>query len=239
VQELQLFQNEAFKVRAIEKEGKVYFVAKDIAEVLGYSNPNEAVRTHCKGVSEFRTPTNGGEQAVKIITESDAIRLIIRSRLPEAERFEKWIMEEVVPTVLKTGGYLNPSVDWSDLNNIQKVLDVAKEERAKRIRLEELRKEDQPKLEFYHAVRDTEKTITFEDFGRITGYGKNRLFKKARELKLIDAQNKAYQRYIDEGFFELKEKMTKIADHDVIYFQTRITGKGQAWLLKKIKESVA
>lgn len=239
MKELQVFKNDAFKVRAIEKDGNFWFIASDVAEILDYRMASDMTRIldeEEKGTHIIHT--HGGNQSVTMINESGVFSAILKSRKPEAKAFKKWVTSEVLPTIRKTGGYLNPKIDWTDLDNIQKVIDVAKEERSKRIKLEEEARQNAPKLEFYENVSSTEKTISFREFGRITGLGEKKVFKLARELKLIDAQNKAYQRYIDEGFFELKEKMTKIADHDVIYFQTRITGKGQAWLLKKIKENM-
>ena len=73
-------------------------------EALGYKNPNEALREHCKGVSEILTPTAGGRQNMKYITEADVYRLVMRSKLPEAEQFQDWVCEEVLPRIRKTGG---------------------------------------------------------------------------------------------------------------------------------------
>lgn len=93
-------------VRVVQSEdGEPWFVAKDVAELLGYANPHDAIRTHCKGVSETRTPSNGGMQTVKIIPERDVYRLVMRSKLPEAERFEEWVVGEVLPKLRKTGAY--------------------------------------------------------------------------------------------------------------------------------------
>lgn len=100
------FQFEDSNIRAFQKEdGNTWFVAKDVAEVLGYALPAKAVRTHCKGVSEMDTPTSGGMQTVKIIPEPDLYRLIIKSKLPAAERFEKWVFEEVLPAIRQHGSY--------------------------------------------------------------------------------------------------------------------------------------
>ena len=90
------------------KEGEPWFVAKDVALVLGYSNPQKAIRTHCKGVNETDTPTAKGLQTVKIIPERDLYRLIMRFRLPQAERFEEWVVGEVPPSIRKHGVYLTP-----------------------------------------------------------------------------------------------------------------------------------
>lgn len=80
------------------------FCASDVAKALGYKRPADAVAQHCKGSVKYRIPTNGGSQLTKFIPESDVYRLVVRSELKEAEIFEKWLFEEVLPTIRKTGG---------------------------------------------------------------------------------------------------------------------------------------
>lgn len=107
--ELQIFNNEEFgEVRMIEIEGKPYFVATDVATALGYSNPRKAVLDHCKGVTKRDTPTSSGVQQMSYINEGDLYRLIMKSKLPSAERFESWVMDEVLPSIRKTGSYNKP-----------------------------------------------------------------------------------------------------------------------------------
>lgn len=96
------------ELRTIEtKDGKIWFCANDVARMLGYKDMAKAVRTHCKpkGVAEMDTPTNGGVQKTKFITEGNVYRLIIRSQLPTAERFESWIFDEVIPSIREKGYY--------------------------------------------------------------------------------------------------------------------------------------
>jgi len=71
------------------KDGEVWFVAKDVAEILGYAQPDKAIRDHCKGAAKMAVPTNGGSQEMTIIQEHDVYRLGMRSRLPHAEKFEE------------------------------------------------------------------------------------------------------------------------------------------------------
>lgn len=123
----------------MDEQGEPWFVAKDVAEILGYSNPHDAVRRFCKGVSETRTPSAGGMQTVKIIPERDLYRLIMRSKLPSAERFEEWVVGEVLPAIRKHGGYLTPSKIEEALLDPDVIIRLAtdlKEERAKRIEAE-------------------------------------------------------------------------------------------------------
>lgn len=96
--------NELFgEVRFVTIDEKQYAVANDVAKSLGYSDCPKAVRTHCKGVAKTSIPTKGGIQEVKIIPEGDIYRLIIKSRLPEAEKFESWVMDEVLPELRQSG----------------------------------------------------------------------------------------------------------------------------------------
>lgn len=104
--EMQVFQNSEFgELGVLEIDGKPYFPATACAKKLGYANPQKAIRDHCKGVNEMVTPTKGGTQTMRFIPEGDLYRLITHSKLPAAERFEKWVFDEVLPTVRQTGGY--------------------------------------------------------------------------------------------------------------------------------------
>lgn len=106
--EMQVFQNSEFgELGVLEIEGKPWFPATACARKLGYANPQKAIRDHCKGVNEMVTPTNGGTQTMRFIPEGDLYRLITHSKLPGAERFEKWVFDEVLPSIRKTGGYGN------------------------------------------------------------------------------------------------------------------------------------
>lgn len=102
------FTNGEFgKIRTITINGEPWFIASDVAKALGYSDTAKAIRTHCKGVAEMDTPTNGGVQKMKIITEGDMYRLIMKSKLPSAEKFEEWVCDEILPSIRKTGGYVS------------------------------------------------------------------------------------------------------------------------------------
>jgi len=92
-------------------DGKEYFPATQCAKILGYASPKDAITRHCKGAIKRRLPTAGGEQDVKFIPEGDLYRLIVSSKLPAAEKFERWVFEEVLPSIRKTGGYGNINLE--------------------------------------------------------------------------------------------------------------------------------
>ena len=114
-----------YKVRGLTLDGKPWFVAKDVAAMLGYANTNEAISTHCKGGRETLAPSPGGLQKVKIIPESDVYRLVSRSKLPAAEAVMDWLFEVVLPTLRQTGSYVvgeerlnDPHASLEDLDSI-------------------------------------------------------------------------------------------------------------------------
>ena len=105
--ELTLFNNPEFgEIRTLEtNDGKVLFCGKDVAAALGYKNYRDALSKHCKGVVKCDTLTNGGKQELSFIPEPDIYRLTFSSKLPNAEKFTDWITEEVIPSIMRTGGY--------------------------------------------------------------------------------------------------------------------------------------
>lgn len=126
--ELEIFKNDEFgEVRTLLINDKPYFMANDIAKALGYAKPNNAISTHCKATLKQGIPISGKIQEVNFISEGDVYRLIMKSKLPSAEKFESWVMDEVLPTIRKTGGYIN-DVDlmintyFSDIPDEQKTL---------------------------------------------------------------------------------------------------------------------
>lgn len=107
--EIQVFNNAQFgNVRVIMENGKPIFCGSDVAKALGYARPNEAVSSHCKGTVKRSTLTNGGNQTMLYISEGDLYRLITHSQLPDAERFESWVFDEILPTLRQTGSYSIP-----------------------------------------------------------------------------------------------------------------------------------
>lgn len=118
--ELQIFQCEEFgQVRTVDIDGKTYFVASDVAKSLGYAIPHKAVQTHCKGVLKWNIPTNSGNQDMLVIPEGDIYRLIIRSQLPSADKFERWIFDEVIPQIRQTGGYQMKPMTPEEMMRVQ------------------------------------------------------------------------------------------------------------------------
>ena len=109
---LTVYNSEFGKLDILIEEGKELFPANDCARILGYSNPKDAVGRHCRGAVKRVSLTNSGKQLTNYIPEGDLWRLIIRSRLPAAQKFEKWLFDEVLPELRRTGGYrAKPAAD--------------------------------------------------------------------------------------------------------------------------------
>lgn len=113
--EVTVFQNEQFgQVRTIVEGNEVLFCGSDVATALGYSNPNKAIKDHCRAITKRSTPISGKMQDINFILQNDVYRLIVRSKLPEAQKFESWVFDEVLPSISKTGEYKMPAKKKSD-----------------------------------------------------------------------------------------------------------------------------
>lgn len=126
---IQIFQNEQFgQVRiAMNESNEPLFCLSDVAKALGYSNPAKAVIDHCKGVTVLETPTQSGVQPIKYGKESEVYRLTMKSKLPDAEKFQDWVCDEVLPSIRKHGGYIATQQDDTPEEIMARALLVAQE----------------------------------------------------------------------------------------------------------------
>jgi len=151
--EIVLFEYSGSKIRTISKDGEPWFVAKDIAEVLGYSNPQKAVRDHCKrtqpaGVNESFTL----DPQTTIIPEADIYRLVMRSKLPGAEKFEAWVCDEVLPSIRKTGTFSAFQLPTSLPEALRLAADLAEQ----KMQLEATISAQAPKIEAFTRIAKSE-----------------------------------------------------------------------------------
>ncbi len=163
--ELMIFNNPEFgEIRTIEEDGRVLFCGSDVAKALGYNEPHKAVARHCKGGMKRPILTNGGEQEMSFIPESDLYRLVFSSKLPTAEKFTDWVTAEVLPSIRKHGAYMTPeTLEAAILNpdTMIKLCTALKDEQDKRKALEAansaLTVENQimqPKAEYFDELVD-------------------------------------------------------------------------------------
>lgn len=247
--ELQVFENAQFgQVRIIEENGKPLFCGSDVAKALGYMRPADALAQHCKGSVKRRLLTAGGEQDAKFIPEGDVYRLIARSKLPAAERFEKWVFDEVLPSIRKNGGYIAGQETMTDDELLANALMVAQRKiaaRDKQIEVQEKQIEAMhPKALFADAVSASKTSILIGDLAKLlkqngVDIGQKRLFQWLRDNKYLISQkgasyNSPTQRSMEMKLFEVKETTITHADgHITINRTAKVTGKGQVYFINK------
>ena len=248
MQELEIFKNEEFgEVRTVMIDDKPYFVANDIASALGYKRPADAVSAQCKGSVKYRYLTNGGQQEVKIIPEGDVYRLIIKSKLPNAQKFESWVMDEVLPTIRKHGAYMTEQTIEKALTSpdflIQLATQLKQEQEARKLAEQTIEKQKHL-VEFANKVSDSYNVI---DMGRMAkllkdehiNIGRNRLFQWLRQKEILMTNNIPYQRYIDAGYFQVKESTYETPFGTKTQQTTYVTGKGQLYITEKLRTESA
>ena len=247
---LQIFQNEEFgRVRAVVKDGEPWFIASDVCESLGLSNPTVSVNR--LDVDE-RSKFNLGRQGeVNTVNEYGLYNLVLGSRKPEAKAFKRWITHEVIPAIRKHGGYLTPDKVEEILTNPDAIIRLAtqlKEERAKRAEAEKVIEEQRPKALFADAVSASKTSILIGALAKLirqngVDVGQKRLFewlrKKGYLIKSGNDKNMPTQRSMERGLFEVKEGSYVDGDGvNRITRTTKVTGKGQLYFVNKFLSSV-
>ena len=200
--ELQVFNNDEFgSIRTVIIENEPWFVGKDVAEVLGYTNPSKALSDHVDTEDKLNNETllSLGQRGGWLINESGLYSLILSSKLPKARKFKRWVTSEVLPAIRKTGSYNLP--DFS--NPAEAARAWAKEYEEKQKALAQVT-EMKPKAEFYDDVTGSTDTIDIGSVAKvlnIPNMGRNKLFSFLREKKVLNKRNEPYQEYVDKGYF--------------------------------------
>lgn len=246
--QLRIFNHERFgQLQVLIKEGKEYFPATDVALKLGYSNPHDAISKHCRreGVAFYEVLSKGGPQQKKFIDEGNLYRLIIRSKLPEAEKFERWVFDEVIPTIRKHGAYMTPEKIEEVLLNPDTIIKLAtelKEERQKRLAAEQTLEKQKPLVSFAETCMASDKSLLVREVAKLISkqgihIGERRLYQKLREWKLIfPGKNEPYQEYIDRGYFEISQGVKETDKGSFTWLTMRVTPKGQMYIINRLKK---
>lgn len=248
--ELQIFESPDFgRVRTTEIDGKPYFCGADVAKALGYAKPRNAIERHCKGAlkrggvsqttNQYGVTTNQTVE-MSFIPEGDVYRLIVGSKLPTAEKFERWVFDEVLPSIRRDGGYMHTSPDMTDEEIMARAVLLGQkkiEEQAKRIQ------EMRPKEIFADRVSASESSILVGDLAKLlkqngVDMGQKRLFRWLRDkgylIKYGVSYNLPTQRSMELGLFEIKETTITHADGHISISKTvKVTGKGQVYFVNK------
>ncbi len=243
------FRNPAFgSVRAVRIDNEPYFVGKDVATILGYKDSSDAIKKHVDNEDKLtrRFADSGQNREMYIINESGLYSLILSSKLPKAKEFKRWVTSEVLPTIRKTGGYVNNTAQFVDsyfgqLNLEQKHALTLMFDESKR--MSEQLKEQAPKVLFANAVETAHTSILIGDLAKIikqngVDIGQKRLFEWMRQngylIKGGSSKNMPTQRSMDQELFEVKETTINNPDGSVrVTKTTKVTGKGQTYFINK------
>ena len=246
--DLQIFNNPEFgEIRTIERDGEPWFVGKDVAEALGYTDPNKAIVMHVDEEDKLndKTASSLGQRGGWLINESGLYSLVLSSKLPGAKQFKRWITSEVIPSIRKHGGYLTPDKLEEVLLKPDTLIQLAqnlKAEQEKRMALEVKMEEQKPKVLFAESVEAAKTSILIGELAKLLkqngiNIGQNRLFEWLRNNGyLIRRQGSDYnmptQRAMEMGLFEIKETTITHSDGHIHVSKTpKVTGKGQVYFV--------
>ena len=240
---IQLFNSPEFgQIRTITENDGIYFVGKDVAQALGYSNQRDALARHVdeedKGVVKRDTP--GGVQDVVTINESGLYSLVLSSKLPSAKRFKRWVTSEVLPALRRQGGYMLANANETPEQIMARALKIADEAlKRKDAIIEEMK----PKALFADAVGASDNTCLVGELAKMlrqngVDIGANRLFKRLRNEGFLGKYGSNYnvptQRSMELGLFRIKEATIRHPDGHVTLRRTpKCTGKGQCYFMKR------
>lgn len=251
---IKIFENEEFgKIRTVIKDGEPWLVGKDVAVILGYSNTKKALSDHVDDEDKYqgdgvtiRDPM-GRLQHPTVINESGFYSLVLSSKMPKAKEFRRWVTSNVLPTIRKTGGYVAnedmfienylPFLDepYQGLFRLQMVFIDKLNERIRH---------DQSLVEFANQVSNTENLIDMNAMAKLAAeenipIGRNRLFKWLRKKGILMSDNLPYQKYIENGYFAVKETVFETQRMMKTHQQTLVTGKGQRYVIGRLKKEWA
>ncbi|MDR1377171.1 MAG: phage antirepressor [Synergistaceae bacterium] len=249
---LKIFDFDGRQVRVVEIDGQPWWVAKDICNVLGLTNPTEAIKPldddEKMGLNNSEVASLLGleakstlyPQGINIISESGIYTLITRSNKPEARRFRRWLTSEVLPSIRKYGGYLTDKKIEEVLADPDTIIQLARNIKAEKEKCRVLEAKidaDRPKVIFAESVEASRSSILVGDLAKLirqNGYeiGPKRFFEWLRQngylMKNGESRNMPTQKSMEAGLFEVKERAIDNPDGTVLVTRTtKVTGRGQ------------
>ena len=256
---IEIFRNAEFgEIRTIIIDGEPWFVGKDVAEALGYSNSSKAVSSHVneedKKLKVIEADSQNGnvvKTKTALINESGLYALIFGSKLDSAKEFKHWVTSDVLPSIRKHGAYMTSQTIENVLKSpdfiIQLATQLKNEQEARKaaeVKIEEQQlqlEEQKPKVEFADHVSESENLITMEYMAKLANdehinVGRNKLFSWLREKKILKFDNVPYQSFIDNGYFKVKESTFRRNNKVFTQQTTYVTGKGQIYIIKRLKK---
>lgn len=244
---IQLFNSPEFgQIRTIIDNDGIYFVGKDVAEILGYANTRDALNSHVDEedkqvlTSQNTTLENIPNRGLTVINESGLYSLVLSSKLPSAKRFKRWVTSEVLPALRRQGGYMLTSTNETPEQIMARALKIADEALKRKDALIE---EMKPKAMFADAVGASDNTCLVGELAKMlrqngVDIGANRLFKRLRNEGFLGKYGSNYnvptQRSMELGLFRIKESTIQHPDGHITLQRTpKCTGKGQCYFMKR------
>lgn len=232
----QIFNFEQNEVRTMIVNDIPFFVANDVAKTLGYKNPSKATNDHCKkSILTRGNDSLGRLQEFKIIPESDVYRLVIKSKLPNAEKFEEWVMEEVLPQIRKTGSY--SSVPQTFAQALRLAADLEEQNQV----LEQQLLEAQPKLNYLDIILSSKDTVTITQIAADYGMSAREMNKVLHKLGIqhkVGGQWILYKKHMRKGYTKSHTNEIPKADGGMkVVMNTKWTQKGRIFLYNYLKDS--
>lgn len=252
MRQLQIFNFEQNEVRTILVNNEPFFVGKDVAETLGYSNTAKAIRDHVDiedRRSERIVHPSGGTQDSVVINESGLYSLILKSKLPNARKFKRWVTNEVLPSIRKHGAYMTDDAMEKALTSPEfgiRLLTELKNERDQKEQAQQQLKAQEPQVVFAKSVEVSQNSVAVKVLATIlkqngVSIGQNRMFQWLREHKYLSSRpgkswNMPTQKSMDKGLFELKAN-TYFHNNGIpeTNYTPLVTGKGQVYFVNKFK----
>ena len=251
--ELKIFSNEQFgSVRVIEQNGEPWFVGKDVADILGYTNQNEAIQDHVDEEDKLNSKTlssfelNLGQRGGWLINESGLYSLIMSSKMPKAKQFKRWVTSEVLPSIRKHGLYAVDEV-LADPDILISALMELKEERRKAKTLEDTVAvqnqqiaEMRPKASYYDVVLNCKDLVSISVIAKDYGWSAKRMNDYLHEKGVQYRQGKIwllYQKYAERGYTNTKTHSYPGSDGDLhTSVHTYWTQAGRLFIYGLLKE---
>ncbi|AJH80244.1 phage antirepressor KilAC domain-containing protein (plasmid) [Bacillus thuringiensis] len=247
--QLQVFNNEEFgQVRTVIQGEDVWFVAKDVAEVLGYNNTSKAIQMHVDEDEKADLPIWDGRQNrnQKVINESGLYSLILSSKLPSAKKFKKWVTSEVLPSIRKHGAYMTDQVLEQAVTNPDfaiGLLTKLKEEKEKLAAAQQQIVQQQPLVTFAEACMQSNESLKVSEVAKLAAkhgikIGQRQLFAKLREWNLMFKRStEPTQAAVEKEYFEIAQGVKqKPSGEPFTWTTTYVTPKGQAYIIDRLKK---
>ena len=258
-QSFKTFRNNEFgEIRTLEINNESWFVGKDVAQILGYTDLNQAIRVNVDEEDRVNSKTQSieyvefGQRGTWLINESGLYSLILSSKLPSAKKFKRWVTSEVLPAIRRTGGYIPISQEDDEKTIMAKALMISQrtiEEKdallaQKEKQVQYLSYEVETKDRYLNQIAQSKNTILVRELAKVISkenfiIGERRLWDKLRSWGLIlKGKTEPSQRAVERGLFEVSESISRGSRGTFTHRTTRVTGKGQDYIIKRLLEEM-